>query len=185
MQEQSKQKSRPLVNRLVSATNPMLTAIQKWTLVCLLDHQNNRNGVKVWPSVSRLAKMTGFSDKSVRRALHDLQDIGFIRIEEQHGLPNLYYLNLETIENYAGQADQTSTDTPVTESKGVGQRDQRGRTESPGGLVTETTEPVKNRVKEPVDITGSESNREKREGLRDSADVAASALDQLRRTVSQ
>ena len=102
MHGKSKQKSRPLVNRLVSVTNPMLTAIQKWTLVCLLDHQNNRNGTKVWPSVSRLSAMTGFSDKSVRRALHDLRDLGFINIEEQQGAANLYYLNLEIIENYIG-----------------------------------------------------------------------------------
>lgn len=166
MPSSSNQKTRPLVNRLVSATAHPLTPIQKWTLVALLDHQNNRNGTKVWPSVVRISAISGYCEKTTRVALHNLRDMGFLTIDAVPGATSLYYLNLEKIEKQSGRTYQTNTDTPVGDT-GV------PRYEIPDRPVGDTAgsgrryrltgnEPVN----EPVNLTGSDSNRQKSEGLR-------------------
>lgn len=163
MPNESSPKNRPLVNRLVSA-HLDLTATQKWTLVCLLDHQNKKNGTKVWPSVARLVTMTGFSDSTVRRAIHNLEVLGFFNVERQDGASNLYYLNIEMLEKYLIHSDHTTTTTPVTVTKGGSQSDRPPLSERPDTLVTVTSKQSKEQSNGTGNLTGSEkSNRQKGE----------------------
>jgi predicted transcriptional regulator len=154
-------KNRPLVNRLVSAQLD-ITATQKWTLVCLLDHQNKKNGTKVWPSIERLVAMVGHSESTVRRALQDLSEVGFVTIEYQPGATNLYYLNLEMIEEYLRHSDTPTSSTPVTVTPHPLHNDTPPLSPRQGTPVTMTPEQSKEPVREQSNLTGSEkSNRQK------------------------
>ncbi|WP_419628623.1 helix-turn-helix domain-containing protein, partial [Thiolapillus sp.] len=51
---------------------------------------------RCWPSLARLALMTGYSERTVRRALRALEAAGLVRIERRPGRPALYSLNLST-----------------------------------------------------------------------------------------
>ena len=159
MLQRNDKSSRPLVNRLVSAST-QLTAPQKWTLVALLDHHNPKNGTKVWPGVPRLAEITHFCDKTVRRALHDLKSMGYISIDEQPGATSIYYLNVEMIEKAAGHSVHTGSNGMDRESRGSGQRVHTPRTESLGGLDRESTKQSKEQSKGTGNLTGSYTNRQ-------------------------
>lgn len=102
-----------------------LTGQEKSVLVSLAGHLNHkRNGTEVWPSLSRLASLTGFSESTVRRALHKLHALELIKIRSDNGKSNTYTVNSEVIHRLAdpfhsdrGQAAdpcQADTPTPVT-----------------------------------------------------------------------
>ncbi len=183
MTSTSKQKTRPLVNRLVSAAIHPLTPPQKWTLVALLDHQNKKNGTKVWPHVSRLCKMTGYKNRATRQALYDLKTLGFINIDAQPGALNIYYLNLEMIEEQAGRKCLPDLPTQASNATPLGSKCQPPRHLMPDTLAFNANitgkEPVKNRV----NLTGSEkSNREKgaNSGFKTSREAAISVVSEIR-----
>jgi hypothetical protein len=124
-------KSRPLVNRLASAAAHPLSPIQKWTLVALLDHQNKKNGTKVWPGRQRICEITGYKDRATRQALYDLKDLGFINIDTQPGCQNIYYLNLEMIEEQAGRKCHGKASGVALDAIGGGSKCQTPRQEMP------------------------------------------------------
>ncbi|WP_419607742.1 helix-turn-helix domain-containing protein, partial [Thiolapillus sp.] len=114
-----------------------LAAPAKFVLVALAEHVSGE-GRECWPSVSRLARMTGCAERTVQRALRTLEAAGLIRVEQRAGRPALYSLNLPP--------------TPVRES-GVGGWDPRQRvvhppSESRGTPVRMTPEPERT-VREP------------------------------------
>ena len=67
-------------------TRPLL----KFVLVGLANHANPRG--EAWPSVDRLSRYTGFSTRSIQRALSELVKIGLVRVEEKPGRTNLYVM---------------------------------------------------------------------------------------------
>ena len=105
------------------AYSQALAAPAKPVLVALAEHVSGE-GRECWPSVSRLARMTGYAERTVRRALRALESAGLVRVEQRAGRPALYSLSLST--------------TPVRES-GVSARSPR--TESPGTPDTLSPEP--------------------------------------------
>uniref|UniRef100_UPI003AF62E4A helix-turn-helix domain-containing protein n=1 Tax=Thiolapillus sp. TaxID=2017437 RepID=UPI003AF62E4A len=72
-----------------------LRAPEKPVLVALAEHVGGA-GRECWPSLARLALMTGYSERTVRRALRALEAAGLVRIERRPGRPALYSLNLST-----------------------------------------------------------------------------------------
>ena len=77
------------------AYSQALAAPAKPVLVALAEHVSGE-GRACWPSVSRLARMTGYAERTVRRALRALEAAGLVRIERRPGRPALYSLNLST-----------------------------------------------------------------------------------------
>ena len=69
-----------------------LRAPEKPVLVALAEHVGGA-GRECWPS---LALMTGYSERTVRRALRALEAAGLVRIKRRPGRPALYSLNLST-----------------------------------------------------------------------------------------
>ena len=77
------------------AYSQALAAPAKFVLVALAEHVSGE-GRACWPSVSRLARMTGYAERTVRRALRALEAAGLVRIKRRPGRPALYSLNLST-----------------------------------------------------------------------------------------
>lgn len=67
-------------------TKPLL----KFVLVGIANHANPRG--EAWPAIDRLAKYTGFSTRSIQRAISELVRMDLIRIEEKPGRTNLYVI---------------------------------------------------------------------------------------------
>ncbi len=126
------------------AYSQTLKAPAKPVLVALAEH-----GEECWPSLPRLAEMTGYDGRTVRRAVQRLEETGLISVEHRPGRSPIFRLKLST--------------TPVRESGGSesppGQRVPPPRSESPGRGGRESGDPgqrvprtVKNRkrtVREP------------------------------------
>lgn len=64
----------------------------KLLLVALADFADD--GGRCWPSVPRLAAMTGLGERSVRRLLPDLVAAGLVAVEHQQGRNNRYTLQV-------------------------------------------------------------------------------------------
>lgn len=117
-----------------------LTGPQKLILLALLNHWNPKaNGAVVWPSRERIAKQTGFSEKTVYRGLLALQDAGMIKIEHSRGrASNRYVIHNHVIESglepvcLDGNPDRESTLTRTLSPP--------TRTESPVNHVRESAE---------------------------------------------
>ena len=69
----------PKVDELVSDGVPVYAL---GTLCALSDHANSRNGL-CWPSMNRLARILGYSVRTVQRHLHLLKDQGIIEFVER------------------------------------------------------------------------------------------------------
>lgn len=86
-----------------------LTPAQKAVLVALADHADD-DGSRVYPSVERIGVKTSYAERTVRRALADLREMGLIHVvrEATHHAPTEYRLDL--------QAMKTRQESPATES---------------------------------------------------------------------
>jgi len=105
-----------------------LRAPAKPVLVALAEHIKDQP--QCWPSMNRLAEMTGYDRRTVRRAIRKLQDCGLIEVETRPGLPDKFTLNLST----TGVRESLGSESPQGQSDpGVG-------LESPGGGVRVTQE---------------------------------------------
>ena len=94
------------------AYSQALAAPAKFVLVALAEHVSGE-GRACWHSVSRQARMTGYAERSVRRALRALEAAGLVRIERRPGRPALYSLNLSTT---PARESGVSARSPWTES---------------------------------------------------------------------
>lgn len=56
----------------------------KAVLAALCFHCSEQNGDVVWPGAARLAEMTGYSPRTVGKALDELEGVGLIRRTRQH-----------------------------------------------------------------------------------------------------
>lgn len=117
-------KTRPMIFVLLDAPAEalQLTGQEKAVLLALASHLNaKRNGTEVWPSLARLASLSGFSESTTRRALHKLDRDGLVKIRSDYGKSNTYTVNSEVIHSLAdpfhtdrGQAgDPCHSDTPT------------------------------------------------------------------------
>ncbi|WP_406731787.1 helix-turn-helix domain-containing protein [Vibrio scophthalmi] len=86
---------------LVDASSLGLTGIEKTTLVslsCFID-----SNFKCFPSIKKLAQITGFSDSTIKRALRRLEEQELIwkvnRYSSSGPISNLYTLNIKEITN--------------------------------------------------------------------------------------
>lgn len=105
---------------------------EKVVLLALCDRANKKNNT-CWPSHKDISKRTGFSNKTVRRAIKTLRELGFIsyvkRRKADGGLTsNLYTIHAEKLEkcasavptmtvplgNHDPRGTVTMTDKPLT-----------------------------------------------------------------------
>lgn len=72
-----------------------ITPAQKAVLVALADHAGD-DGKHAYPSVDRLTVKTSYAERTVRRALADLREMGLIHVvnEATHNFPTEYELDL-------------------------------------------------------------------------------------------
>jgi hypothetical protein len=70
------------------ARDPRLTPVDKLVFGGLADHLRGRS-MSVWPSVARLAELTGQGERTVRRSIGNLADVGYITTEQRIGLTQL------------------------------------------------------------------------------------------------
>lgn len=87
-----------------------LSPAQKAVLVALADHASN-DGRKVFPAVDRLQKKTSYAERTVRRALSDLRDMGLIHVvrEAKYHRPTEYALDLPEMQS---RQDRPARDAP-------------------------------------------------------------------------
>lgn len=99
-----------------------ITGPKKGVLIALANQV--RNGMDCcWPSVSLLSLHAGLSERSVRYALRELEQIGTIRTQGSKGrLCNHYVLDI----NPANSGINPATDVPSTESNPASPVDQPG-----------------------------------------------------------
>ncbi len=89
------------VSSLVWKAN-LPSATMKIVMLKLADCSNEEGG-SAWPSVSRIAKECGLSDRGVQKNLKRLRDEGWIEIENkrktQNGFVNSYQIDIEKLKN--------------------------------------------------------------------------------------
>ena len=104
---------------------------EKIVLLALCDRANKKNNM-CWPSHKDISKRTGFSNKTVRRAIKTLCEIGIISYVQRHkadgGLTsNLYTIHAEKLAKWAAEVS--------TMTRPLGNYD-------PRGTVTMTDKPL-------------------------------------------
>ena len=55
-----------------------------------LTHHLDRETHMCWPSIERLARLTGLDKKTVRQAIYDLEAAGYIEVMREHRKVNIY-----------------------------------------------------------------------------------------------
>ncbi len=101
-----------------------LKAPAKPVLVALAEH-----GARCWPSIHRLAEMTGYDKRTVRRAIRALERAGLLEVEQQPGKAAIYSLSTP---NDPGQSvrGRAVTVSALTDTD-PGQSVRGGRSECP------------------------------------------------------
>ena len=69
-----------------------LSPSDKLVLLSLADHAKNGNG-QCWPSVARIVRRTGLSDRQVQRSTSSLASVGLISIIRRAGRSNTYVVH--------------------------------------------------------------------------------------------
>ena len=136
--------SKPLIFVVIDtpAERLGLSVTEKAVLVSLTSHLNaKRNGSEVWPSVARLAALTGASISVARRCMRKLETLGFVKTRTDTGSSNVYSIIVDAIQSATdpGQIDrgngadpgQIDRPTPVRSTGDPGQIDRRTTKEQP------------------------------------------------------
>jgi hypothetical protein len=100
--------------RLIFGTD--LPATFKLTLLALSDHLGSND--TCYPSVQRLQLRTGYSRRTVLRALEGLEQQQAISVSRATGRANVYSLNVEWLQAHQCHTDTSATVTPVPERHG-------------------------------------------------------------------
>lgn len=88
-------------NKIVNAIREIvLPPMQKFVLYCLADEANDA-GV-CWPSVAAIMTKTCMGERTVRRAIRDLEEQGHVVANREAGRATSYYLRAATPANAAG-----------------------------------------------------------------------------------
>lgn len=122
-----------LMNLVWSADIPLN---RKYVLLALADQANDEG--YCWPSSTTLAWKLGSTDRFVRKALADLEDMGLARREERPGRSNVYVIDeaaLQKIQRTKPQADAVERSNKGAEQcSGVIQKGEEQRS-GEGGIV--------------------------------------------------
>lgn len=79
------------------AKEQALPGVQKSVLICIADRLNAKKGY-AWPSIARIARDTGWSTRTVAKAIRALKEAGLIETRQQFYArdyskgPNRYYI---------------------------------------------------------------------------------------------
>ena len=125
MPDTAEKKPKPIIFVIIDAPCNVLgvTAAEKSILTALASHYNaKRSGTEVWPSESRLAELSGLNTRTVRRGLHELQDLEFIKIRPRSGTSNVYSINVEIIRSIADPGHGVRGNVEVIHNPGHGVR---------------------------------------------------------------
>ncbi|WP_419619274.1 helix-turn-helix domain-containing protein, partial [Thiolapillus sp.] len=107
------------------AYSQALAAPAKPVLVALAEHVSGE-GRACWPSVSRLARMTGYAERTVRRALRALEAAGLVRIEGGPAGPPCTPLTYPQLSPSLSRTKSPVTPPPRVATQALGPR-RRGR----------------------------------------------------------
>lgn len=83
-----------------------LDSTTKLVMLCLANHANDEG--MAWPSVSRVAKMTGLTDRAIRTCLGKLRAMGLLLTvaKSNHHKATTYKLNLKDFRGECGSGEQ-------------------------------------------------------------------------------
>lgn len=91
-----------------------LTPPQKLTLFALHSHWSQSRPA-VFPSVPRLARLTSLSERTVRRAVAELEAIGVLVVTRRHGQSNTHVMQFDALPQHPGHDVTPDTVSPLTE----------------------------------------------------------------------
>lgn len=80
----------------VRLENPLCKAV----LIGIANHANPKG--EAWPSVERLALYSGYTTRAVQKGIRQLQELGFMSVQERAGTTSLYALRLSGGEPRSG-----------------------------------------------------------------------------------
>jgi hypothetical protein len=116
------------------------TGRARLVLLAIADHQGE---LGAWPSIATLARMTNASERSIKRDIQELVELGELRVEYQAAPTSTQYKTNRYWVTVAGVTDQPSGVTELT--SGVTDGAIRGDTVG--------TQNLKRTLKEPLDRT--------------------------------
>ncbi len=130
----------------VWSSYPELKGSFKLVLLALAEFANEEND-ECWPSIARLAEMTGLKERQVQNLLRDLQTDGYISIETNHGRKNtnVYKLTMsKKVQQNAPFTDekkvQSSTKKVQSSTKKVQSSTEKGAVDCTRSII----EPIDN-----------------------------------------
>ena len=71
---------------------PLDKPVLKAVLIGIANHANPAG--EAWPSVERLMLYSGYKERAVRKALSELEELGFMAVQERPGRTNLFALSM-------------------------------------------------------------------------------------------
>lgn len=91
---------------------PMDSSAQKLVLLALADNANDAG--ECYPSLTTISRKTSLDERTVRRAIRQLQQLGFMSVAERAGRSSLFSISLTTLKNA----------TPINDTPGKNERGQ-------------------------------------------------------------
>lgn len=134
-----------------------LTGTQFALLRALVDRYNAvKNGTEVWPSIAYLVRITGFNEKTVRRAKQALQKNEFIKVYSDFGKSDVCSINVDLIRDLAdpSQKRQGSSADPSQNREGYPSQNRGGTPPNIGTRIAKGTAKPNN----PVPTVGCSAN---------------------------
>jgi biotin operon repressor len=71
-----------------------LSSHARFTSIMIASHYNFKDNKPAWPSIETLAKETGLSKSSVKRAIKELKEAGFLEVKRVYDGSNRYHPRL-------------------------------------------------------------------------------------------
>lgn len=92
-----------------------LPPTQKLVLIALADQANDKG--ECWPGATSISKRTGLSDRTIRRAMRDLEDAGYLRTRFRSGHSSMFTVPLiHTPDRVSAPTPDSLSGTPDTVS---------------------------------------------------------------------
>ena len=99
-----------------------LTGAEKAVLTAIASHLNpKRRGFEVWPSLARIADLSGFGVSTCQRAIKHLHVVELIKIQSDTGRANSYTVNAALLKSLAnpGHSDRGIAPDPGHHDQGT------------------------------------------------------------------
>lgn len=121
-----------------------LAPAQRFVLVTLAAHVNHKRPDKgAWPSVATLARETGYSDRSVQKALRALEADGHISRLPPVGRSNRFLVHPQTVRHLTGLEQSTRPPAGPNSSELASPQPRRSFTPNPEGASPKQEETKK------------------------------------------